>query len=94
MNNSEQNPQSCQTAVIGCPSVCRGRVSAVSCRVGCAVGVFLFFQKEGKKKNEVLISRERASSFASFGLSVGFVRLANVLACVMVILQSLPKFLQ
>ena len=25
---------------------CRG----VSCRVGCAIGVFLFFQKEGKKK--------------------------------------------
>lgn len=25
---------------------CRG----VNCRVGCAIGVFLFFQKEGKKK--------------------------------------------
>ena len=64
----------------------------LSCRL-CDRCIFIF-SKRGEEKNEVLVGRERASSFASLGLSVGFVRLANVLACVMVILQSLPKFLQ
>jgi len=48
---------------------------------------------QGEEKNEVLVGRERASSFASLGLSVGFVRLANVLVRVLAILQSLLKSL-
>ena len=64
----------------------------LSCRL-CDRCIFIF-SKRGEEKNEVLVGRERTSSFASFGLSVGFVRLANVLVCVLAILQSLPKSLQ
>ena len=56
--------------------------------------VYFYFSKRGEEKNEVLVSREKASSFANFGLCVGFVRLANVLVRVLAILQSLPKFPQ
>ena len=68
---------------------CRGR--ELSYRL-CGRCIFIF-SKRGEEKNEVLVGRERASSFASLGLSVGFVRLANVLVRVLAILQSLPKSL-